>query len=48
MGDVRVRRKPYHWTNTALFYYLLAVLVWAPLPLAVIATGRPACWRACC
>lgn len=26
--------KPYHWSNTALFYYLLAVLVWAPLPLA--------------
>lgn len=26
--------KPYHWTNTALFYYLLAVLIWAPLPLA--------------
>ncbi len=26
--------KPYHWTNTALFYYLLAVLAWAPLPLA--------------
>jgi hypothetical protein len=26
--------KPYHWANTALFYYLLAVLVWAPLPLA--------------
>jgi O-antigen ligase len=26
--------KPYHWTNGALFYYLLAVLVWAPLPLA--------------
>ena len=26
--------KPYHWANTALFYYFLAVLVWAPLPLA--------------
>lgn len=26
--------KPYHWTNSALFYYLLAVLIWAPLPLA--------------
>jgi O-antigen ligase len=26
--------KPYHWTNSALFYYVLAVLVWAPLPLA--------------
>ena len=26
--------KSYHWTNTALFYYFLAVLVWAPLPLA--------------
>ncbi len=25
---------PYHWTNSALFYYLLAVLAWAPLPLA--------------
>jgi O-antigen ligase len=26
-------RKPYHWANTALFYYFLAILVWAPLPL---------------
>jgi O-antigen ligase len=26
--------KPHHWGNTALFYYLLAVLIWAPLPLA--------------
>ena len=26
--------KPYHWANTALFYYLLAILAWAPLPLA--------------
>lgn len=26
--------KQYHWANTALFYYLLAVLIWAPLPLA--------------
>ena len=26
--------KTYHWANTALFYYLLAILVWAPLPLA--------------
>ncbi len=26
--------KPYHWANTALFCYFLAVLVWAPLPLA--------------
>jgi len=26
--------KPYHWTNSALFYYFLAVLAWAPLPLA--------------
>lgn len=26
--------KPYHWTNSALFYYVLAVLAWAPLPLA--------------
>jgi O-antigen ligase len=26
--------KPYHWANSALFYYLLAVLAWAPLPLA--------------
>ena len=26
--------KTYHWTNTALFYYFLAVLAWAPLPLA--------------
>jgi hypothetical protein len=26
--------KSYHWANTALFYYFLAVLVWAPLPLA--------------
>lgn len=24
----------YHWANTALFYCFLAVLVWAPLPLA--------------
>lgn len=24
----------YHWSNTALFYFFLAVLVWAPLPLA--------------
>ena len=23
----------YHWGNTALFYYFLAVLAWAPLPL---------------
>ncbi len=23
----------YHWANNALFYYLLAVLAWAPLPL---------------
>ena len=26
--------KPYHWANTALYYTFLAVLVWAPLPLA--------------
>jgi len=26
--------KAYHWTNSALFYYVLVVLVWAPLPLA--------------
>jgi len=26
--------KPYHWANTALYYYVLAILVWAPLPLA--------------
>ena len=26
--------KAYHWTNSALFYYVLGVLVWAPLPLA--------------
>ncbi len=26
--------KPYHRANTALFYYFLAVLAWAPLPLA--------------
>lgn len=26
--------KPYHWANSALFYYFLAVLAWAPLPLA--------------
>lgn len=26
--------KPYHWANTALYYYFLAVMVWAPLPLA--------------
>ncbi|HEY6131937.1 MAG TPA: hypothetical protein VIV27_07955, partial [Halioglobus sp.] len=26
--------KPYHWANTALFYYVLIILVWAPLPLA--------------
>lgn len=25
--------KPCHWANSALFYYLLAILVWAPLPL---------------
>ena len=25
---------PYHWSNSALFYYFLAVLAWAPLPLA--------------
>jgi hypothetical protein len=25
--------KPYHRANTALFYYFLAVLAWAPLPL---------------
>jgi O-antigen ligase len=25
--------KVYHWANSALFYYFLAVLVWAPLPL---------------
>jgi O-antigen ligase len=25
--------KSYHWANTALFYYFLAILVWAPLPL---------------
>jgi O-antigen ligase len=24
----------YHWSNTALFYYFLGILVWAPLPLA--------------
>jgi hypothetical protein len=24
----------HHWSNTALFYYLLAILAWAPLPLA--------------
>ena len=24
----------YHWANNALFYYFLAVLIWAPLPLA--------------
>jgi O-antigen ligase len=26
--------KPYHRVNTALYYYFLAVLAWAPLPLA--------------
>lgn len=26
--------RTYHWANTAVFYYFLAVLVWAPLPLA--------------
>jgi len=26
--------KPCHWANTALYYCFLAVLVWAPLPLA--------------
>ncbi len=26
--------KLYHWSNTALFYYFLAALAWAPLPLA--------------
>jgi O-antigen ligase len=26
--------KPYHRANTALYYYFLAVLAWAPLPLA--------------
>jgi O-antigen ligase len=26
--------KPYHWANSALFYYFLVVLAWAPLPLA--------------
>lgn len=26
--------KTYHWANTALFYYFLAILAWAPLPLA--------------
>ena len=25
--------KLYHWANSALFYYFLAILVWAPLPL---------------
>ncbi|MEH6590027.1 MAG: O-antigen ligase family protein [Halioglobus sp.] len=25
--------KSYHWANSALFYYFLAVLAWAPLPL---------------
>lgn len=25
--------KPYHWANKALFYYFLAILAWAPLPL---------------
>lgn len=25
--------KPYHWANSALFYYFLVVLIWAPLPL---------------
>ena len=25
--------KVYHWANSALFYYFLAILVWAPLPL---------------
>jgi O-antigen ligase len=24
---------PHHWANTALFYYFLGILVWAPLPL---------------
>jgi O-antigen ligase len=26
--------QPYHWANNGLFYYFLAVLAWAPLPLA--------------
>jgi O-antigen ligase len=26
--------RPYHWANTALYCYFLAVLAWAPLPLA--------------
>ena len=26
--------RTYHWANTALFYYFLAILAWAPLPLA--------------
>jgi O-antigen ligase len=30
----RSANQPYHWTNTALFYYFLGILVWAPLPLA--------------
>jgi O-antigen ligase len=30
----RSAKKSYHWSNTALFYYFLAIVVWAPLPLA--------------
>lgn len=34
--------KPYHWANSALFYYFLAILVWGPLPL-----GSNRDWSTC-